>query len=451
LSEEHTHPTGPHDDPGPDLIIRGGVVLTMAPGEDPMEEAEIWVADGRISGIHPSGTRRPGGRTELIAVPEGIILPGLINGHCHSAMTLFRGYADDLPLRRWLAERIFPAEARFLSPDTVYWGSMLACLEMTASGTTTFLDGYFFEGETIRAAEQAGLRALAAQGIIDFPAPGIPDPAGNLSAGRMFLEEWHGRSGRIAPGLFCHSSLTCSERTVQAAKEISMAFGAPLQIHLSETRGEVTELLRKTGKRPVHYLDELGMLDESLIAAHAVHVDAAEMEVLRTRGVKVVHLPESNMKLGSGIAAVPRMLDLGLTVGLGTDGCSSNNDLDMFREMDTAAKLAKVSSLDPQGLKARTVLEMATVKGAALLGLQDEIGTLEPGKRADIIVVGADVPHLCPMHDPFSALVYAADGADVTHVIVDGRVLLRDRRFLTLDEDRIMARVREIAATIRGG
>ena len=436
----------------PDLVIRGGTVLTMEAGKQPVRQADVLVKNGRIAAIRPfsaAGLDVWRG-IETIDASGGIVMPGLINAHCHAAMTIFRGYADDLPLKSWLFEKIFPAEAGFLSHETVYRGTLLACLEMIASGTTCVLDGYFFEDAAAEAVRQSGLRGLLAQGVIDFPAPGVADPADNLRAGRAFLEKWQGVSERIVPGLFCHSVSTCSEKTLTGARDLSCQMGSPLQIHLSETREEVASTLREKGKRPVAYLNDIGMLSPGLIAVHAVHLEEAEMALMAGSGVKVAHAPESNMKLGSGVANVPAMVKAGLTVGVGTDGCASNNNLDMFQEMDTAAKLGKVSSGDPQSLSAREILEMATVGGAALMGMERELGTLEEGKRADIVVVNANAPHLCPGYNPFSALVYAANGADVTHVLVDGQVLYENGRFPTLDASEIMGKAREIGKRIAG-
>jgi 5-methylthioadenosine/S-adenosylhomocysteine deaminase len=438
---------------GPDLIIEGGLALTMKEGQDPIPQASIWVKDGKIAAIGPMGAERhsAGLQVEIIDATECLVMPGLINAHTHAAMTLFRGLADDLPLKQWLFERIFPAEAKHLNPDTVYWGALLGCLEMIASGTTCLVDGYFFENQTARAVLESGLRALVAQGVIDFPAPGVEDPRENLAVARDFIERWNGCSDLITPGMFCHSPLTCSKETLENAWEISQGFGVPLQIHLSETSEEVHEVLKKTGERPVHYLDGLGLIDPGLIAIHVIHLDDSEIVRLGQKGVKVVHVPESNMKLSSGVARICDMIKKGITVGLGTDGCSSNNNLDLFEEMDTAAKLSKVFSYDPVGLRAETVVHMATSKGAAVLGLDGHIGTLETGKNADIIVIDLQSPHLCPVYDTISALVYTASGADVRDVIVEGRVLLRNREFLTLDREKILREVRDIAREIGEG
>ena len=375
-------------------------------------------------------------------------MPGLVNGHTHAAMTLFRGYADDLPLRTWLFDKIFPVEARMLNPDTVYWGSLLACLEMISSGTTTFSDGYFYQDSTARAVHEAGLRAVVAQGVIDFPAPGVPDPEKNLIQGREFLDRWKNVSSLITPGLFCHSPVTCSDRTMRQALEISQAYSVPLQTHLSETAEEAGEILKRTGVRPVHHLADIGLLCADLICAHSIHVEEEEMRLLAEHSVKIVHVPESNMKLGSGVAKVPNMLKMGITVALGTDGCASNNDLDLFREMDSAAKLSKVFEMNPVCLDAPSVLGIATKGGAEALGLTTRIGTLEAGKEADIIVVDLQQPHLVPLYNPYSSLVYSAVGADVKHAMVHGRILMKERQFLTLDAEEIMGKVKEISRKI---
>ncbi len=438
-----------HEEDSPDLIVRGGLVLTLAPGRKPVSDGVVRIRDGRILSVDSQDVTLP--HVETVDARNAMVLPGLVNAHGHTAMTLFRGFADDIPLAEWLYDHIFPAEARFLDRETVYWGTLLGCLEMIASGTTCLMDGYFFQDATMEAMDRSGLRALIAQGVIDFPAPGIHRPEDNLSVGREFLERWRGCSDRIRPGLFCHSPSTCSERTLLGAMELSREFGSPLQTHLSESIGEVDDLVRRTGLRPVLYLDRIGVLSEELIAAHGVHLDDEEIALLAQRGVGIAHVPESNMKLASGAAGVQHFLDAGIRVGLGTDGCAGNNNLDLFQEMDTAAKLSKVYDRDPTHVSAETALRMATSGGAALMGLEGEIGTLEAGKRADLIVIDTDRPHLQPLYNPVSAIVYSATGADVRHVVVDGKVLMKDRRFTTLDAPEIMERVNTIARSIQEG
>jgi 5-methylthioadenosine/S-adenosylhomocysteine deaminase len=434
-----------------DLMISGGMVLTMAGGREPIEEATLLVKGHTITSIEksPAETRR-GEETQIIDANQCLVMPGLINAHTHSAMTLFRGFADDLPLKQWLFEKIFPLEAKVLNSETVYWASLLACLEMIACGTTCFVDGYFFQEATFRAACDAGLRGLLAQGVIDHPAPGVRDPKENLAVGRKFIEECLHVSDLHRPGLFCHSPVTCSEKTLREAKAISQSYHLPLQIHLSETQDETEEVLRNTGRTPVDYLNRIGLLDEDLIAAHAVHLDDKEIKTLERSGAKVVHVPESNMKLASGVADVKAMIHTGLIPGLGTDGPASNNNLDLFQEMDAAAKLSKVFHLDPTALNAENALKMATLWGAAVLGLENDIGTLEVGKKADIIILELNSPHMTPLYNPHSALVYSADGGDVRDVIVNGKVLMRNREFKTLDFDKITYRVKQIARNIAG-
>jgi len=434
----------------PDLIIEDGTLLTMVEGEKPLQHATLLIQGGRIADILSSGEERPSFKgAQVLDARDSIIMPGLVNAHGHTAMTLFRGLADDLPLKQWLFEKIFPAEAKHLNEESVYWGALLGCLEMIASGTTTVSDGYFYQDATARAFQKAGLRALIAQGVIDFPAPGVPDPTQNLVVGKKFIERWEHVSELIRPGLFCHSLTTCSDKTLQEAMRLSQEFSLPLQIHLSETEEEVEEVIRRTGIRPVLHLDRLELLNESLIGVHAVHLEDEEIELLARNKVKIVHSPESNMKLASGMARVTEMLKKGIVLGLGTDGCASNNNLDLFKEMDTAAKLSKVRTLDPVNMGAATVLKMATVGGAKVLGLEKEIGTIEVGKKADIITVDVNKPHLVPLYNPMSTIVYSASGSDVKDVIVNGRVLMKDRTFTALDAEEVMTEVQKISEKIR--
>ena len=433
----------------PDIIIEGGILLTMVDGESPIHNVRILIKKDRIFDIRPVNKNPVPDGVEFIDARKAIIMPGLINSHAHTPMTLFRGYADDLPLREWLFNKIFPAEATHLNPETVYWGTLLGCLEMIASGTTSVIDGYFFQNDTARAFKKSGLRAILAQGVIDFPAPGVSDPAENLAAGLEFIEEWYGASDLLTPGLFCHSLMTCSQKTLHGASEISRKYSLPMQIHLSETSEEVKEVIKKTGRKPVVYLDELGILGENLIAAHSIHLDDEEINLLRDKDVKIVHLPESNMKLASGISRVSEMLSKGLTVGIGTDGCASNNNLDLFKEMDSAAKLSKVMTLDPEKLPAEVILKMATTYGSKIIGHERDTGTIERGKKADIIVMDTNRPHLVPLYNPISTIVYSATGADIKDVIVNGKILMKERQFQTLDPEEILARVREISQQIK--
>jgi 5-methylthioadenosine/S-adenosylhomocysteine deaminase len=432
-----------------DLIIEGGTLLTMVEGQEPLHDARVMISGDTIEEVT---TRHTGGMPETqetINAEGTIILPGLINSHVHSPMTIFRGLADDLPLKRWLFDHIFPAEAKHIHPDVVYWASLLACAEMIASGTTTAMDSYFLADEIVKAVEKAGMRALVAQGVIDFPAPGVPEPKENIDVALGFMERWKGFSDLITPGLFCHSPLTCSEETLRRSWDISRGFGIPLQIHLSETEEEVIEIEERTGSRPAFYLDDLGILGSGLVCAHGIHLNEEEIELAAKRGVAVAHCPESNMKLGAGIASVGTMLEKGITVGLGTDGCASNNNLDLVAEMDAAAKLGKYARLNPTALDAQTVLRMATRGGAGLIGIEDTVGTIEVGKKADVIIVDANTPHMAPLYHPFSQIVYSATGGDVRDVIINGTIRYRDGEFTALDPVEIIKEVRGIARMIR--
>lgn len=430
------------------IVIEGGTLLSMVDGEEPVDDARVVISGDKIKEVSVSHNNSLPETNEIVYAKDAIILPGLINTHCHSPMALFRGMADDLPLKSWLYEHIFPAEAKYISPDTVYWASLLASVEMIASGTTTCIDGYFFADEIVKALHKSGMRALVAQGVIDFPAPGVPDSKKNLDVASAFLQRWMHFSDRIIPGIFCHSPLTCSEKTLLEARDISTQFDFPLQIHLSETREEVGEIKQKSSLRPVFYLDELGLLNRHLIAAHAIYLNEEEIDLLAEKKVKIAHCPESNMKLGSGVAPIAQMLEKGIAVSIGTDGCASNNNLDLFAEMDTTAKLAKVANLDPAIIDARTVLAMATIGGARAIGLENRIGTIEPGKKADIIIVDAHSPHMTPMYNPYSQLVYSATGGDVRDVIINGNIVYRDRRFTNLDSAEIMDEVTRLCRRI---
>jgi 5-methylthioadenosine/S-adenosylhomocysteine deaminase len=377
-----------------------------------------------------------------------LVLPGLINTHTHAAMSCFRGLADDLALSRWLHEFIFPAEAAHVNPELVYRGTLLACVEMLKNGVTTFCDGYFFEEAAVRAASDCGIRAVLGQGVLDFPTPDQPDPSRFRDRAESFLRSFPRGLDRLRPSIFCHAPYTCSDETLQWAKGLCRDQGILLQIHLSETAAEVQELTKKYGKRPVFHLDCLGILDHLTLCAHAVWIDQEEIELLADRKATISHNAESNMKLASGIAPVPRMLAAGIKVGLGTDGCASNNNLDLFSEMDKVAKLHKVVHRDPVVCPAPQVLRMATRDGAAALGWESEIGSLEVGKKADFIAIDLNQAHLTPLYHPESHLVYAVKGSDVRHVWIDGKQVVRDRQVLTADETEVIAAVRALSRQI---
>jgi 5-methylthioadenosine/S-adenosylhomocysteine deaminase len=452
LSEKRCQGIRSFTDQKLDLLIAGGTLLTMAAPGDIIEEPLIGIRDGRILFVEKKPL--PPGLIpeahEIIDATGLLIMPGLVNAHTHLPMVLFRGLADDLPLMRWLTDYIFPAEARFANPRTVHAASLLAIAEMILSGTTTFCDGYFFEDAVARAAIDCGMRGVVAQGFIDSPAPHQPDSTRHRAQAEKFVRKWKDHSPLITPSLVCHSPYTCSPDTLRMIKAITREAGVRFQIHLAETRDEVALLRERYGKNPVHHLHDLDLLDEGTIAAHCIWLEEDELDILATLGVKVAHDPESNMKLGAGIAPVPAMLRRGIDVGLGTDGCASNNNLDLFGEMGMCAKLHKAFSANPTVLPAEKVVEMVTIGGARVVGMAESIGSIVPGKWADIILLDMKKPHLTPLYHPFSHLVYAASGTDVATSIIGGRIVMRDRRLLTLDVGSAMAEVRKIAAGIIG-
>jgi 5-methylthioadenosine/S-adenosylhomocysteine deaminase len=434
-----------------DILIRGGTVLTMSGGGEIIHNAVIGIKGDKIAFAEKneeSSSRLYRARNTMDA-SGSLILPGLVNTHTHLPMVAFRGMADDLPLMEWLSRHIFPAEAKYVNRQMVYDTARLAIAEMILSGTTTFCDGYFYESGIARAAMECGMRAVPSAGFIDLPFPDSPHPANHTAIAWKYLARWKDRSTLITPALFCHSPYTCKPETIRIVKEAARKAGVPFLIHLAETQEEVRITRELYGLTPVRHLHRLGVLDEKTIAIHAIWVDDEEIDILGDCGVKVSHCPESNMKLASGICPLTKLIDRGIAVGLGTDGAASNNDLDMFGEMDKAAKVDKVMRMDPTIMGAETVLRMATIGGAEVLGLEKEIGSIEPGKRADIIILDTKKPHLTPLYNPYSHIVYSASGADVKTSIINGRVVMKDRRLTTLDVDEAMAKVAKIADAIK--
>jgi 5-methylthioadenosine/S-adenosylhomocysteine deaminase len=436
---------------GFDIVIHNGTVITVNPDFDIIEDGLVCVKNDRIEKVEARAGDLPLPETkEFIDAGGGIIMPGLVNTHTHLPMSLFRGLADDLPLMTWLNEHIFPAEKKEINPDSVKLGALLSCAEMIISGTTTCCDGYFFEDAVAKAVYDSGMRGVLGQGVIDFPAPGVPDPSDNIKTALEFADKWQGFCPTITPSIFCHSPYTCSADTLTGAKEAANSKGLLFQIHAAETKHERDQILSEQRATPISYLDRIGILDKNTLLVHAIWIDENDMEKIACNDAKVSVATESEMKLASGIAPVPALIEAGITVGLGTDGCASNNDLDLFGEMDLTAKLHKVSTLDPTVMDAQTVLRMATMGGAKALGLAGHIGSLEPGKQADLIIIDTNKPHLVPMYNPVSHIVYAVSGPDVRDVIVSGKILLRNRKILTLDLEDILERVGLRKITVNG-
>lgn len=433
-----------------DLIATGRYVVTMDAAHRLIENGAIAIRAGRIAAVGPRAEidRRFQARQRLDR-PEAILLPGLIDTHTHAAMSLFRGIADDLRLQDWLEHYIFPAEARNVSPDFVRWGTRLACLEMLLGGTTTFTDMYYFEDVVAETAKEAGMRGVLGETIIGFPVADAKTPADSLRLTEKFLVRFKD-DPLVVPAPAPHAIYTNSTETLQAARALANKYNAPILIHLSETKKENDDSHAKNHMSPTQYLESIGFFQGRTVAAHGVWVDEADMRILRDRKVGVAHCPSSNMKLSSGAAPVTKMLAMGIALGLGPDGpAGSNNDFNMFEEMDLAAKLQKLFTGDPQALPARTALEMATIGGARVLGLERNIGSLEEGKLADLISVRLDAANAVPLYDVYSQLVYALKASDVNDVVINGKLIVRDRRVLTLNSAAILAKAREYRAQVQ--
>lgn len=431
------------------VLVAGGIVVTMDKDNRVIEKGAVRVEGNRITDVGTTAELQKNFRGTVVDASGCIVMPGLVNAHTHLPMSLFRGLADDLPLMVWLNEHMFPAEAVHIRAETVYLGALLSCAEMLLSGTTCCCDGYFHEDSVAKAVAESGVRGILGQGVIDFPAPGVPDPARNVTEAARFVESLQGKYDRVEPSIFCHSPYTCSGETLKKAKQAALDHDVLFQIHVAETDGEREQSIAKIGLSPVAYLESLGILDDRTLLIHAVAVDEQDLAIIKQRGAPVAHAPESNMKLASGVAPVSDMLAMGIPMGLGTDGSASNNDLDLFGEMSTAAKLHKVVRKDPAVMNAETVLRMATLGGAGALGMGRAIGSLESGKKADLIVLNARKPHLVPMYCPMSHLVYSARGSDVRDVMIDGRRVVADGKLLTLDVEQLMDEVMALSVTIR--
>ena len=425
-----------------DLIIRGGTVVTVDGSRRVIENGGVAIKGGRIVAVDDTADiDRQYAAQNVIDASGKVVIPGLINGHTHVPMTLFRGIADDLDLQEWLTKYIFPAEAKNVTEDFVRVGTRLGLAEMIRSGTTTYCDMYYFEDAIADETFKAGMRGVLGETVIDFPVADNKTYEAGLAYSEKFIQKWKGNA-LIVPAIAPHAPYTVSEAHLKAARALSDRLGAPIVTHISETKREVDDSLKAKGASPVDYLNRIGFLNDRVIAAHMVWPMGDELGLLKKLGVGIVHNPQSNMKLASGTAPVPEMLRENLPVGLGTDGAASNNDLNLWEEMDTAAKLHKLISNDPKVVTAEEAFEMATIRGARAMHLEKEIGSIEKGKRADIVIVDLDALNQTPFYNIYSDLVYATKADDVRTVIIEGRVIMRDRRLLTLNEEIIKADAR---------
>lgn len=425
-----------------DIVVTGGTVLTMA-GPN-IDHGAVAIDGGRIVAVGKAAdiAKKYSGKSTIKT--SGAILPGFVNAHTHVPMTLFRGIADDLDLMDWLQHYIFPAEAKNVTADFVTWGTRLAAAEMIQSGTTTFADMYYFESDIARETKKAGLRGVLGETVIDFPVPDNKTWPEAMAYVRKYAKEWKGDS-LITPAVAPHAPYTVSREHLIDVRKLATELGIPILIHVSETKNELADVGKKAdGMTPGAYLDSLGFLGKDVVAAHGVWLTADEIKTFAQRGTGVAHCPESNMMLASGIAPVVDMRKGGMNVGLGTDGpAGSNNNLDMVEEAASAARLQKIGKMDPKALSARDVLEMATIGGARVLGLSDKIGTIEEGKRADVIVIDLSQSRSQPVYSVESAIVYAASGSAVTATICDGKILMKDRHVRTVDVTAANAKAKE--------
>jgi 5-methylthioadenosine/S-adenosylhomocysteine deaminase len=437
-----------------DWIWSARYVVTMDGGRRVIENGAVAVRGDRIVGVGTlSDIETKFQARQRIRTPQTLLAPGLINTHTHAAMSLFRGIANDLRLQDWLEKYIFPAEAKNVNAEFVRWGTRLACLEMALGGTTTFTDMYYFEDVVAEAAKEAGLRGVLGETVLNFPAPDAKTPQDALAFTERFIRRFQG-DPLIVPAVAPHALYTNTDESLRSARALANRYRVPLLIHVSETKQERDDSVAKRGMSPVQVLQSLGLFDGRTLAAHCVWLDDADIKVLADKGTGVAHCPSSNTMLASGVAPVMKMLAAGIAVGLGTDGpAGSNNDFNMFEEMDLAAKLQKVATGDPRALPASQALEMATILGARALGMEKEIGSIEPGKRADLIGVRLDVPNAVPLYSVYSQMVYALKAGDVEQVMVNGRWIVRSGRMLTLDRAAVLAEAekyrRKVEASVR--
>ncbi len=430
------HETGKRLPKTADLLIIGGTVVTMDGDRRVIENGALAVTADRIVAIGTSQQLKSEFSAKRVIDAGGrVVIPGLVNTHTHIPMTLFRGLADDLDLQDWLTKHIFPAEAKYVNEEMVRVGTRLGLAELVRGGTTTFNDMYYFEDAIADETRKAGIRAVLGETLIDFPAPDNKTFDDALRYTEWFVSKWKA-SELIYPAVAPHAPYTVSKEHLLASKALADRHGVRVHIHLAEANTE-TEFIRQNhqGQRPIEFVENIGFLGDKMIAAHVVQADVSELEILKRRGVGIAHNPQSNMKLAAGVAPVPKMIELGLAVGLGTDGAASNNDLDLWEEMDTAAKLHKLYSGNPKAASAKQMFELATIGGARALHLESEIGSLEVGKRADIVIVDFDSLNQTPMYNLYSHLVYATKANNVRTVIINGRLIMLDRKLLTLNEN----------------
>jgi 5-methylthioadenosine/S-adenosylhomocysteine deaminase len=432
-----------------DTIVSGGIVVAMDAPHHLYNDGAVAVRGDTIVAVGPrSEIEARYESAQIINAKDTLVLPGFINGHTHAPMTLFRGLHDDVTLSDWLYKYIFPAEKKNVNEEFVRWGTRLAAAEQIRAGVTTFADMYYFEDAVAEEAKAAGMRGVLGETFIDFPAPDNKSEAAMLDYTEKFLKKWQG-DPLIHAAAAPHSIYTCSQKTLQDASALARKYHAPILIHVAEMKKEWEDSEKQNGMPPVQYLDKIGVLGPDVVAAHCIFVDEADRRILVQHNVGCVHNPSSNMMIASGVSPVPEMRAAGIAVGLGTDGpAGSNNDLDLMEEIDLAAKLAKITKMNPLALNAQAVVEMATIDGARALHMEKEIGSIEAGKKADLILISLDAPNAVPMYDVYAQIAYSLKANDVETVMIGGRLVMRDHKLLTVDESAAIAKAREYQKTV---
>ena len=433
-----------------DLIVSGGTLVTMDASRKIYPDGSVAVRGDSIVAVGPRAAVEARYQSVQVIDAHGdLVLPGFINGHTHVPMTLFRGLHDDVTLQDWLYKYIFPAEAKNVNEEFVRWGTRLAAAEQIRSGVTTFADMYYFEDAIAEETKAAGMRGVLGETFIDFPAPDNKSEAEMMAYTDRFLKRWQG-DPLIRAAAAPHSIYTCSKKTLQDAAALARKYHAPILIHVAEMKKEWDDSKKANGMSPVAYLESIGVLGPDVVAAHCIYVDDADRKLLAQRSTGCVHNPSSNMMIASGVSPVPETRAAGVAVGLGTDGpAGSNNDLDLMEEIDLAAKLAKISKMDPLALNAQSVVEMATIDGARAIHMEKEIGSLEAGKKADIILLSLNKPHAVPMYDIYAQIAYSLKGSDVQTVIIGGKAVMQNHLLLTVDEQKVIEKAREYGKSVK--
>ena len=429
------------------LLIFNGIIVTLDENNNLFYPGYVFIDKNEIKSLNkgnpPSELFKEADK--VINAKDKLIMPGLINAHTHAAMSMFRGLADDLPLETWLKDFIFPVERELVDKDFVYWGTLLAGWEMIKSGTTCLADGYFFEDKAIEACKTLGLRGILAQGVLDYPTPDVPEPKKSLINAERFLKKWKDFSDLITPAIFAHAPYTCSSETLKKAKDITRNYNTFLFIHVAETQWEVEEIKKRYGVTPIYYLYHLGILDEKTILIHANWISDEEISIIADTGAGIVHNPESNLKLATGLSPIPKLLSKDIPVALGTDSAASNNNLNLFQEMDTAAKIHKGILLDPTIMPAKTVIKMTTTIPAKMFKLNT--GCLKKGALADIIIIDLKHPSLFPLHNIYSLIVYSIKEAET--VIVNGKIVMEKGKITSIDTKYIKEKIFQISEKIK--